>query len=123
MNPHGPILIVDDDPEICSAVAELFESSGYLVVTARDGNEALNHLRAGLVPCVILLDLEMPRLDGFGFRREQLADPALALIPVILHSHRVNLPTVARELQVVGYVQKAEGIDGLLPLVATHATG
>jgi CheY-like chemotaxis protein len=94
-NPHGPILIVDDDPDFCSAIAELFESSGHAVVTARDGAEALCRLREGLVPCLILLDLEMPRRDGVSFRREQLADPALAPIPVILHSNRPDLAELA----------------------------
>jgi CheY-like chemotaxis protein len=120
MNPHGPILIVDDDPAFCSALSELFESTGHAVVTARDGAEGLWRLRAGLVPCLILLDLEMPRRDGVSFRREQLADPALAPIPVILHSSSPDLAQIADQLQAVAHVQKPVNFDVLLPLVAAH---
>jgi CheY-like chemotaxis protein len=120
MNPHGPILVVDDDPEICAAVRELFELSGHPVAIARDGAEALCRLREGLMPCLILLDLEMPVRDGVSFRREQLADPALAPVPVILHSSRPDAEQIAAQLQAVGHVPKTANFDALLPLVATH---
>jgi len=120
VNSHGPILIVDDDPDFRSAMAELFEVSGHPVATARDGNQALTQLRTGLVPCVIVLDLSMPRLDGFGFRREQLADSALASIPVIVHSSHGDLAAVARRLQAAAYVRKTDTLDTLLQVVTVH---
>ena len=120
MNPHGPVLIVDDDPEIRRAVSELFELSGHTAVTAEDGVAALRRLRQGLVPCLILLDLEMPRADGISFRHEQLADPAIAPIPVILHSSHPDVARIAAQLQAVAYVPKTVDFDALLPLVAAH---
>ena len=120
MDGHGPILIVDDDPDIRSAVGELFELTGHAVVTAGDGSEALSRLREGLVPCLILLDLEMPLKDGIAFRREQLADPALAAIPVILHSNRSDAANIAAQLRAVAHVSKSANFDALLPLVTAH---
>jgi CheY-like chemotaxis protein len=120
MDSHGPILIVDDDPDICSAVGEMFELIGHTVVIAGDGSEALSRLREGLVPCLILLDLEMPLKDGIAFRREQLADPALAAIPVILHSNRLDAANIAAQLRAVAHVSKSANFDALLPLVAAH---
>jgi CheY-like chemotaxis protein len=120
MDSHGPILIVDDDPDIRSAVGEMLELIGHAVVTAGDGGEALSRLRAGLVPCLILLDLEMPLKDGIAFRREQLADPILAAIPVILHSNRSDGANIAAQLQAVAHVSKSANFDALLPLVAAH---
>ena len=120
MKGHGPVLIVDDDPAICSAVGELFELTGHAVVTARDGSEALRCLREGLVPCLILLDIEMPVKDGISFRREQLADPGLAAIPVIFHSNHPGAAEIATQLQAVAHVSKTVNFDALLPLVAAH---
>lgn len=62
------------------------QCSGFGAVTAINGAEALRYLRAGGDACVILLDLMMPVMDGFEFRREQLRDPRLASIPVVVLS-------------------------------------
>jgi two-component system response regulator MprA len=78
------ILIVDDDHAILNGLSELLESEGYAVATAIDGADALNQLRAGLRPCVIVLDLMMPRMDGWDFRHAQLNDPLLKDLPVII---------------------------------------
>jgi CheY-like chemotaxis protein len=78
------VLIVDDDRAILSGLSELLEGEGYAVATATDGLEALAQLRAGLRPCVILLDLMMPVMDGWDFRYEQLKDPDLKDLPIIV---------------------------------------
>ena len=78
------VMIVDDDRAITSGLSELLESEGYTVVTATDGLEALEQLRSGLRPSVILLDLMMPRMDGWDFRHEPRRDPDLSDIPVIV---------------------------------------
>ncbi len=78
------ILVVEDDPDVRVALAELLASEGYQVTATADGGEALNRLRAGLRPEVILLDLMMPHCDGWDFRREQLQDPTFASVPVVL---------------------------------------
>jgi CheY-like chemotaxis protein len=78
------VLIVDDEADLVSGLSELLESEGYRVATAMDGLEALDQLRRGLRPTVILLDLMMPRMDGWDFRQEQLKDDDLKEIPVIV---------------------------------------
>ena len=83
-SPNHTVLVVEDDPDVRSALAELLSGEGYDVATTSDGGEALDTLRAGLQPSVILLDLMMPNVDGWDFRRAQLDDPKLAAVPVVL---------------------------------------
>ena len=80
------VLVVDDDPAIREALADLLGEEGYRVVTAMNGVEALDKLRepSQARPCVILLDLMMPVMDGWQFRREQKQDAAIAGIPLIV---------------------------------------
>lgn len=78
------VLIVDDDNAVLDGLGELLESEGYSVSRATDGRDALRQLRTGLHPCVILLDLMMPGMDGWDFRQEQVRDPDLRDIPVVV---------------------------------------
>jgi CheY-like chemotaxis protein len=64
--PDGTILLVEDNPDIRESLALVLEGEGYDVATAGDGVEALEYLEAEAAPCLMLLDLMMPRLDGFG---------------------------------------------------------
>jgi|KBSMisStandDraft_5_1062788.scaffolds.fasta_scaffold146945_2 CheY-like chemotaxis protein len=83
----GAILIVDDDNDVRSALSELLEEEGFSVEGAPNGREALARLRGGTVhPAVILLDLMMPGMDGWDFRSEQMRDPRLAAVPVVVVS-------------------------------------
>jgi two-component system alkaline phosphatase synthesis response regulator PhoP len=68
---EGRVLVVDDDPDTRMLMAHLLSSEGYQVTTASNGHDALNRLSA-VTPSVILLDLEMPVIDGRGFRQHQL---------------------------------------------------
>ena len=120
MDPHGPVLVVDDEPEIRETMERLLELSGHAVTTAENGEEAMRRLRAGLVPCLILLDLEMPVKDGFSFRREQLADPLLARIPVIIHSSRPDAEQIAARLKAIAHFPKPLNFDSLLSVIAAH---
>ena len=78
------VLIVDDDPDIRESMQEVLEAEGYTVNCVANGREALDYLRRSPRPCVILLDLMMPVMDGWQFRREQKLDPAIADIPLIV---------------------------------------
>jgi CheY-like chemotaxis protein len=78
------VLVVDDDPNIQRMMTKFLELEGFVPVTASNGQEALEYLRRGGNPHVILLDLRMPIMDGWTFRRIQRADPTLADIPVIV---------------------------------------
>jgi CheY-like chemotaxis protein len=81
----GGVLVVDDDPDIRESLREVLEDEGYEVACVGNGREALDHLRAANPrPCVILLDLMMPVMDGWQFRREQKLDADIADIPLVV---------------------------------------
>jgi CheY-like chemotaxis protein len=80
------VLLVDDDDDARAVTGACLAAEGYRVVDAKDGAEALALLDGGLRPAVILLDLHMPNIDGWEFRRRQLEDAALADIPVAVVS-------------------------------------
>lgn len=75
------VLVVEDDDDVRDMMVELLEAGGYTALIARHGEEALAQLRAGQRPCIILLDLMMPVMDGWTFCDEVQKDPALAGIP------------------------------------------
>ena len=80
------VLVVEDEAAARAGMEQLLRASGYEAVGAPNGQAALELLRSGVRPRVILLDLMMPVMDGWAFRREQLRDPQLAHIPVIVLS-------------------------------------
>jgi CheY-like chemotaxis protein len=80
------ILLVEDDDIPRGAMKMLLEWEGYRVACAGDGAEALDYLRAGERPALILLDVMLPGLDGWQFRQQQRRDPELAAIPVVVVS-------------------------------------
>ena len=87
----GNVLIVEDDPRYREMLRELLSTEGFYAVAAEDGLEALHLLRtvrhrAPDAPCLVLLDLKMPRLGGNEFRRAQLGDPTVANVPVAVMS-------------------------------------
>ena len=81
---HRLVLVVDDDQDLRDALRQLLEEEGYRVICAEHGQAALAHLRGGLTPDAILLDLWMPVMDGWQLRRELELDPALSRIPIVL---------------------------------------
>jgi CheY-like chemotaxis protein len=105
---RGPVLIVDDERDVQMLLSELLRAEGYEVDQATDGAEALEHLRAATttLPCLILLDLVMPNVDGWQFLEERRHDPRLAGIPVVLISGQVAARETARALGLAGYVEK-----------------
>jgi two-component system, chemotaxis family, chemotaxis protein CheY len=100
------ILLVEDDLDVREALVEALGDRGYTVDTAVDGLQALERLRGGARPGVILLDLMMPRMDGVEFRMAQRADPLLAHLPVVVLSADVRMEEKARALDVQGAVRK-----------------
>jgi CheY-like chemotaxis protein len=80
------VLLVDDDFGILDGVSDFLQGEGFAVVSASNGIDALNHLRSGLRADVIVLDVMMPMMDGWDFRAEQLGDPSLRDIPVVVIS-------------------------------------
>jgi CheY-like chemotaxis protein len=79
------VLVIDDDADLRESLGAVLTAAGHDFATAVDGVEGLNRLRgAGPRPCVVLLDLMMPRMSGFELRAAMKADPALAAIPVVV---------------------------------------
>jgi signal transduction histidine kinase len=113
------VLVVDDDAETRISVAQVLEEAGYRTLTAADGLEALELLRREpqLHPSVILLDLEMPKMDARAFCEEQQRDPALKDIAVIVFSAHDEVAQVAEQLHASGHLHKPLGIKELLDAV------
>jgi CheY-like chemotaxis protein len=84
MNECKKVLIVDDDESIRETMQLALELRGYEVVTAGNGKEGIEALEHSPFPCVILLDLMMPVMDGWGFVERLERDPALGSIPVVV---------------------------------------
>jgi len=80
------VLVVDDDPNLVRLMAKFLKLEGFAPVQALNGQEALAYLRGGGDARVILLDLRMPVMDGWAFRREQRGDPGIADIPIVILS-------------------------------------
>ncbi len=79
------VLVVDDEVQTCESLRDLFEEEGFLVRTAVNGRDALLVLRElPIKPCMVVLDLIMPILDGNSVYREMKLDPQLAGIPVVI---------------------------------------
>jgi CheY-like chemotaxis protein len=81
--PHS-VLVVDDDRHVRDLYVDALRESGHTVRVATDGLEALRVLRDELVPCVVLADVRMPRMDGFELSRALARDPQLGSLPVVL---------------------------------------
>jgi CheY-like chemotaxis protein len=110
------VLVVDDDPYIRDALEDLLTEEGYRVLLARDGSDALG-LLVGELPCVILLDIMMPVMDGPTFLRHIQASVAYRDIPVVVMTAvsgqippQLGLPVVPKPIE----------IHSLLDLVRQH---
>jgi CheY-like chemotaxis protein len=121
----GNILIVEDDADTREMLATLLAMEGFHAVAAEDGLEALHLLRtvrhrAPEVPCLVLLDLKMPRLGGNEFRRAQLGDPTVAGVPVAVMSGAIDLEARALALGAVASVSKPIDCDVLMEVVRRY---
>ena len=115
----GPILVVDDEPDVQLLLTELLRGEGYEVATASDGAEALDYLRAvPTLPCLILLDLVMPNVDGWQFIEERSHDPRLSRIPVVLISGQVAARETARSLGLASCIEKPISVAPLREMLA-----
>jgi chemosensory pili system protein ChpA (sensor histidine kinase/response regulator) len=116
------VLVVDDDRDVRDVMTQFLRLEGYAVATAANGLEALEHLRSGDAPCLILLDVMMPEMDGVRFRLEQKKDPRLSGIPVVVVSalRDVRSTAAASHLDAVEYLEKPVDFDSLLVSVLRH---
>src|SRR3974390_1706089 len=103
----GPLLlIVDDDPSVLLLVDDLAEKMGFRVKAVSSGLQALEHLRDGLRPHVILLDIMMERIDGLTFMNHLREMPGLVETPVVAMSTAAVLQRYGEQLQVSGTLLK-----------------
>jgi two-component system, chemotaxis family, chemotaxis protein CheY len=111
------VLVVEDDDAIALVLEDLLVSEGFLVARAADGSIAL-HMLVSFAPHVILLDLMMPVMDGWAFRRHQLSmGAALAAIPVVVLSGAREATTTAAELDPAAVVVKPFVLDALIEAI------
>jgi CheY-like chemotaxis protein len=114
------VLVVDDESNIRELIAEALDEFGYLVDSAADGAEALDALRHA-TPDVIVLDLMMPRLNGFGFVESLQVDPPTASIPVLLVTAAYAPHDAARRIGAQACLSKPFELDRLVQLVGDLA--
>ena len=124
----GTVLVVEDDRSTRDMVVALMTGAGFRAVSAEDGLEALHLLRAVRhrepdVPCLILLDLSMPRLGGREFRRAQLGDPVVATVPVALMTGSHDPDAASADLGAVATLTKPLDLDHLVATVRRHCVG
>jgi CheY-like chemotaxis protein len=118
---RSAVCVIDDDADIREILSDVLNQEGYEVVVAGDGESALNRLRARADGwSLIILDLMMPRMNGWEFRRQQLQDPALASIPVVLLTGAGNAAATTDDLSVAGVIEKPVDLDALLEKVAAY---
>jgi chemosensory pili system protein ChpA (sensor histidine kinase/response regulator) len=119
------VMVVDDSITVRRVTQRLLERNGMRVLTARDGLDAVGLLQDH-VPDIILLDIEMPRMDGYEVAAHVRNDPRLANVPIIMITSRVGEKHRARaiELGVNDYLgkpyQEAQLLDAMAPLVERH---
>lgn len=116
----GSVLIVEDDDAIRETLADILQYEGYAVSTACDGRDALLRLHCGAAPALILLDLMMPRMNGWEFRAEQLSRQELAGIPVVVLSGAYDAHRQATMLTANGFLSKPIEVVRLLEIVRQH---
>jgi two-component system chemotaxis response regulator CheY len=115
------VLLVEDDADSRDALTAMLEAFGLVVCEAIDGQEALEQLAAGYRPCAILLDLMMPRMDGWKFRETQRRDPELRRLPVALMSACTDLQAHQRRLATdAAFAKPLTHLDDVIAFVDDH---
>jgi two-component system, chemotaxis family, chemotaxis protein CheY len=115
------LLVVEDSTDFQNLLKQLFEGEGYAVEKALNGEEALIHLRGEkTLPNLILLDLMMPIMDGYEFRRQQELDIRLANIPVVVMTAHRDAQINKEKISVKECLRKPLDIYQLLATVKKH---
>jgi CheY-like chemotaxis protein len=114
----GTVLVVEDDSDIRDELADVIEDSNYRTIRAANGAVALQKLRGGPRPCVILLDLMMPVMDGRAFLAEQQSDAALKEIPVVVLSAHIDGARAGTQMSAAAFLKKPIDLAELLSTIA-----
>jgi CheY-like chemotaxis protein len=118
----APVLVVEDEAMLRELLCDLLEAEGFRATTAANGAEALELIRRQGVPSLVILDLMMPVMDGWEFRRQQLADPQLQNVPVAIHTGAMPAAAELHCLQPVAVLKKPTNVADLLKVVRDFAT-
>ena len=118
LTPQRLLLVIDDDAATRMLLTDLFNSQGYAVVVAENGAEGLRHL-LDYSPDLVVLDLQMPVMDGWRFRAEQqlLPNMRVASVPVVLLTGTGNAAKSAEKLHAAGFIEKPFEPDLVLEAV------
>lgn len=114
------MLVIEDDDEIRDSLLEALTDYGHPAEGASNGKAGLEALKRSPLPCLILLDIMMPVMDGQTFREQQLKDPAYAAVPVILVSADPDVCGLAQQLKTTAWLKKPVKTFDLLRLVQQH---
>jgi CheY-like chemotaxis protein len=121
VSPGHRVLVVEDDEIIRESLVEFLGDNGYEGLGAVHGRDALEKLRASAPsPCLIVLDLMMPVMDGQAFREEQLQDPALSRIPTVVMSAYIEGERIATDVNATAYLKKPLKLEQFLETVKKH---
>jgi CheY-like chemotaxis protein len=116
------VLVVDDDDEIRETMIDVLEQLGHTPEGAANGLEALQKARRGPPPCLVLLDLMMPVMDGRSFLEAQLHDPTISDVPVLLISAFSDVQATAASMRVAGWLRKPLDLGDLAREVSKHCS-
>jgi CheY-like chemotaxis protein len=116
------ILVVEDDEDIRETLVDLLAMHGYEAVGASNGRDALDRLSAAVpeLPCIILLDLMMPVMNGWQFRAAQRADPRLSQIPVVVITAHRDTTGAEAGLDPTARLAKPVDLDEMLRVIREH---
>ena len=116
-----PVLVVEDHDDTREMVAALLKAEGFTVITAENGRRGLEQLMRER-PCLVLLDLMMPVMTGWEFRRVQLSlpDSELAAVPVLLLTAVPDAERVAAQLDAAAVISKPLDFEKLVDTVRRH---
>ena len=114
------MLVVEDEGGVRDAILDILTTEGYCVASAQDGRDALDMLRAGMRPSLILLDLRMPNLSGRDFLLALQRRPDLTAPVVVVSAHHDPTRHLAGQ-RIDGYLRKPFSVDELMSVVSAYA--
>jgi CheY-like chemotaxis protein len=117
-NPRGPILVVDDDPDVREAIVDTLQDEGYSVVQTPGGREALAYLRSHPPPSLIFLDWNMAPMNAPQFMDEFCKEPSFQGVPVVLITADLHAGEKATTSRYDGFITKPIDLETLFSVVA-----
>ncbi|MGV3722637.1 MAG: response regulator [Actinomycetota bacterium] len=112
-----PVMIVESDRDILETLTEILEYEGHRVISVGTAEEAVQRLQAGPTPGLILLELVLPGMSGWGLAGQLQRDPALAGVPIVVVSGALDIERQARSLGMADCVTKPVQVEQLLEIV------